>query len=181
MNDRERARIKAVKAIFTDVDGVLTDGSIYVGSNGEELKRFTVEDGVGAALARQAELKIAFISGRSSGATLARARQMQVEEVHQGYLNKLEPFEHLLDKLQLRAEEVAYIGDGFIDMPLLERVGVPVSVPNAAPVVKDLAMYITSCSGGQGVLFEVVQWILTNQGRLEKVMASIRAEIYRAD
>ncbi len=181
MNDRELARIKAVKAIFTDVDGVLTDGSIYVGSNGEELKRFTVEDGVGAALARQANLKIAFISGRSSGATLARARQMQVEEVHQGYLNKLEPFEHLLDKLQLQAEEVAYIGDGFIDMPLLERVGVPVSVPNAAAVVKDLALYITSCSGGQGVLFEVVQWILTNQGRLDEVMAGIRAQIYRAD
>ncbi len=181
MNDRDRARIKAVKAIFTDVDGVLTDGSIYVGSSGEELKRFTVEDGVGAALARQADLKIAFISGRNSGATLARARQMQIEEVHQGYLNKLEPFEHLLDKLQLKAEEVAYIGDGFIDMPLLELVGVPVSVPNAAPIVKDLAIYITSCSGGQGVLFEVVQWILTTQGRLEEVMAGIRAEIYRAD
>ncbi|MEE9464780.1 MAG: HAD hydrolase family protein [Candidatus Neomarinimicrobiota bacterium] len=181
MNDRDLARIKVVKAVFTDVDGVLTDGSIYVGSNGEELKRFTVEDGVGASLARQAGLTLAFISGRKSDATLARAKQMRVEEVYQGYLNKLEPFEFLLNKLHLQPEEVAYIGDGFIDMPLLERVGVPVSVPNAAPIVKDLAMYITSCSGGQGVLAEVVQWILKNQGRLEEVLTGIRAEIYRAE
>ena len=181
MHEQELTRIKAVKAIFTDVDGVLTDGSIYLGADGHEMKRFTVEDGVGVALARQAGFYMALISGRESQATLTRARQLKIDEVYQGYLNKLEPFELLLKKFDLLPEEVAYIGDGFVDMPVLERCGVPVSVPHAPPRVKDLAIYITTTSGGRGVFSEVVQWILTHQGRLEEVFAVMRTEIYKAD
>ena len=181
MHELELTRIKAVKAIFTDVDGVLTDGSIYLGADGHEMKRFTVEDGVGVALARQAGFYMALISGRESQATLTRARQLKIDEVYQGYLNKLEPFELLLKKFDLLPEEVAYIGDGFVDMPVLERCGVPVSVPHAPPRVKDLAIYITTSAGGRGVFSEVVQWILTHQGRLEEVFAVMRTEIYKAD
>ena len=181
MHEQELTRIKAVKAIFTDVDGVLTDGSIYLGADGHEMKRFTVEDGVGVALARQAGFYMALISGRESQATLTRARQLKIDEVYQGYLNKLEPFELLLKKFDLLPEEVAYIGDGFVDMPVLERCGVPVSVPHAPPRVKDLAIYITTSAGGRGVFSEVVQWILTHQGRLEEVFAVMRTEIYKAD
>ncbi len=180
MNEQDLTRIRAVKAIFTDVDGVLTDGSIYLGADGQELKRFTVEDGVGVALARQAGLYIALISGRESQATLTRARQLKIDEVYQGYLNKLVPFELLLEKLGLLPEEVAYIGDGFIDMSILERCGVPVSVPHAPPRVKDLAIYITTVAGGRGVLSEVVQWILTHQGRLEEVLTTMKTDIYKA-
>ena len=181
MHEQELTRIKAVKAIFTDVDGVLTDGSIYLGADGHEMKRFTVEDGVGVALARQAGFYMALISGRESQATLTRARQLKIDEVYQGYLNKLEPFELLLKKFGLLPEEVAYIGDGFVDMPVLERCGVPVSVPHAPPRVKDLAIYITTTPGGRGVFSEVVQWILTHQGRLEEVFAAMRTDIYKAD
>ena len=163
-----------------DVDGILTDGSIYVGPDDLELKRFTVEDGVGTALARQARLPLALISGRHSEATTARARQLQIEDVYQGCMNKLEPLELLLDKYDLGADEVAYIGDGLIDLPVLERVGLPVSVPNAHPLVKSAALHITRRSGGQGVLMEVVEWILTHQGRFEAALAGLRTRIHEA-
>lgn len=163
-----------------DVDGILTDGSIYVGPDDLEFKRFTVDDGVGTALARQARIPLALISGRHSVATTERARQLGIEEVYQGYMNKLEPLELLLEKLELDAREVAYIGDGLIDMPVMEKVGVSVSVPNAHPLVKEMAVYITERSGGQGVLMEVVEWILKCQGRFEDVVAGLRAEIHEA-
>ncbi|UCH64166.1 MAG: HAD hydrolase family protein [Fidelibacterota bacterium] len=178
MTDPLQARVSRVKALFMDVDGILTDGSIYVGPGELELKRFTVEDGVGRALARQADLPLALISGRSSEATTARARQLKIEEVYQGFMNKLEPFEILLDKFGIGDHEVAYIGDGFIDLPVMERVGVPVSVPTAHPLVKSVAVYITERMGGQGVLREVVEWILTYQGRFNEVVANLRAELH---
>ncbi len=178
MTDQLQARIIQVKALFMDVDGILTDGSIYVGPGELELKRFTVEDGMGRALARQANLPLALISGRNSEATIARARQLKIEDVYQGCMNKLEPFETLLEKFGLGAHEVAYIGDGLIDLPVMERVGIPVTVPNAHPLVKNAAVHITRCSGGQGVLREVVEWILTHQGRFDEVVAGLRAELH---
>ncbi len=181
MTEQELARIKGVKAIFSDVDGILTDGTIYVGPDNYELKRFTVDDGVGAAIAREAQLPLALISGRHSEATTSRAGQMNITDVYQGHLNKLAPLELLLEKFGLTAEEVVYIGDGLVDVPVLERVGVPVSVPNAPQWVKDRAIHITERSGGQGVLLEVVEWVLTHQGRLEEVLAGMRQNIYRAD
>lgn len=178
--DPLKARVNQVKAIFMDVDGILTDGSIYIGPDDLELKRFTVEDGVGTALARQAQLPLALISGRNSEATTARARQLKIEDVYQGYTNKLEPFEILLDKFGLGEHEVVYIGDGLIDLPVMERVGVPVTVPNAHPLVKNVAVYITERTGGQGVLREVVEWILAHQERFDEVVASLRAELHEA-
>ena len=166
--------------VILDVDGILTDGSIYVGPNDLEFKRFTVEDGVGAALARQARLPLALVSGRYSEATTVRAQQLRIEDVYQGYMNKLEPFEKLLDRHKISAEEAVYIGDGLIDLPVMELAGVPVSVPNAHPLVKKRAVYITQRSGGQGVLMEVVEWILNLQDRLDTVLTGLRAEIHEA-
>ncbi len=167
-----------MKAIFLDVDGILTDGSIYVGPEDLELKRFTVDDGVGRALARQAQLHVALISGRWSEATSARAQQLQIDDVYQGYLNKLEPLDELLEKYDLSDEEVAYVGDGFVDLPVLERVGVGVSVPHAPAQVRAAADYITKRQGGQGVLLEVAEWVLTHQGRYEEVLAGLRTSIH---
>ena len=170
MNDELLARIQAVKAIYTDVDGILTDGTIFTGSDETEYKQFTVEDGAGAALARRANLIIAFISGRQSEATTIRARQMKVDEVYQGYLNKLGPFQTLLTKHSLKAQEVVFIGDALVDVPVLRRVGVPVSVPGAHPLAVDAAVYITKRKGGRGVLAEVVEWVLRHQNRLDAVL-----------
>ncbi|MFC1620113.1 KdsC family phosphatase [Candidatus Neomarinimicrobiota bacterium] len=166
-----------MKALFMDVDGVLTDGSIYVGPDNAEFKRFTVEDGVGVALARQAQLPLAIISGRYSQATSERAKQLKIEDIYQGEMNKLKPFEELLGKYGLESAEVAYIGDGLIDIPVLEQVGLPVTVPTAHPLVKQKAVYITERMGGKGVVLEVVEWILKQQNRFEDVIAGLRVKI----
>ncbi len=181
MNDDLLQKVKKVKAIFSDVDGILTDGSIYVGPDHYELKRFSVNDGVGAALARLAGIPLALISGRHSEATVSRAEQMRITEVHQGSLNKIEPFELLLEKFEVGADEVVYIGDGWIDLPVMERVGVPVSVPDAPDLVKEAALYITRTKGGDGVLREVVEWVLAAQGRLDLIAAEMRQKIYKAE
>lgn len=180
MTESLAERVRGVKAIFLDVDGILTDGTIYVGPGDMELKRFTVEDGVGRALARHAGLPVALISGRRSEATTARARQLKIEDVYQGYLNKLQPLEELLKKYSLSSQEVAYVGDGLVDLPVLERVGVPVSVPHAPALVKAAAEHITERDGGEGVLLEVVEWILIHQGRYDEVLADMRLAIHEA-
>ena len=181
MDDALLQKVKKVKAIFCDVDGILTDGTIYVGPDHYELKRFSVNDGVGAALARLAGIPLALISGRHSEATVSRAEQMRITEVHQGSLNKTEPFRALLKKFELEADEVVYIGDGWIDLPVMELAGVPVSVPDAPDVVKDAALYITRTKGGAGVLREVVEWVLAAQGRLDSIMAVMWEQIYKAE
>lgn len=170
-------RVKRIKALFLDVDGVLTDGSIYVGPDNMEFKRFTVEDGVGVALARQAQLPLAIISGRLSPATTERAKQLKIEDVYQDQMDKLKPFEELLGKYGLESSEVAYIGDGLIDIPVLEQAGLPITVPNAHPLVKQKAVFITERQGGRGVILEVVEWILKQQNRFEEVVAGLRAKI----
>ncbi len=175
------ARVRRVKAVFSDVDGILTDGSIYVGPDNYELKRFSVQDGVGAALARLAKIPLVLISGRHSEATTSRARQLRIEDVHQGSLNKLEPFGKMLAKYDLAPEEVLFIGDGWIDVPVMEKVGVPVTVPGAPQAVLDVAIHVTQTRGGDGVIREVLEWLLEHQGRLEEVLADMRRNIYKAD
>jgi 3-deoxy-D-manno-octulosonate 8-phosphate phosphatase (KDO 8-P phosphatase) len=138
-------------------------------------------DGSAVALARAAEIPIALISARSSAATTSRAEQLGIEDVYQGSLNKLEPYEALLKKYGVSDKEVAFIGDGYVDIPVMERVGVPISVPEADPIVKAQAVYITERRGGQGVLLDAVKWILTEQGRFEKVLTKLRKMIIAAD
>ena len=175
------AKVRRVKAVFSDVDGVLTDGSVYVGPDDFELKRFSIQDGVGAALARLARIPLVLISGRYSEATASRARQLRIEDVHQGNLNKLEPFEKMLTKYDLTPEEVLFIGDGWIDVPVMEKVGVPVTVPGAPQSVLDVAIHVTRTRGGEGVLREVLEWLLEHQGRMEEVIAAMHRKIYKAD
>jgi 3-deoxy-D-manno-octulosonate 8-phosphate phosphatase (KDO 8-P phosphatase) len=180
MSDDLKQKLQKVKAIYSDVDGILTDGSFYLGPDHYELKRFTVNDGVGAALARHADIPLALISARHSEATTARAEQLGIKDVYQGNLNKLEALHDLLKKHRLDATEVVYIGDGLVDLPVMEEVGVPVSVPDAPDYVREVAVYITSTRGGDGVLKEVLEWVLENQGRLAEVVADMRRKIYLA-
>ena len=166
-----------IKLIISDVDGVWTDGTIYKGTDGMEFKRFTVLDGVGVAVARAAEIKIALISARFSPATEHRAKELEIEDVYNGGLNKIPAFEDLKNKYSLSNEEIAYIGDDLIDIPIMEQVGLPIAVPNAAPEVKAIAKHNTTVPGGNGAFREAVFWIIEQQGRTKQVMEKVKEKV----
>ena len=162
-----------VKLVIADVDGVLTDGSIYKAKESStfvdiELKQFSIVDGAGIALARLLDLHVAIISGRHSLATEARAKELKIEDVYNGSLNKLKPYDDLKSKYSLNDEDIAFIGDDIIDLSLMEIVGAPIAVANAYHLVKDTAIYTTSLPGGQGAFREAIDWIAMCQGRYEE-------------
>ena len=169
-------RAKKVKLVITDVDGVLTDGSIYKGGNeityksfnNFELKKFSVLDGAGVALAKLLDFHIAFISGRKSSATEIRANELNITDVYNGTLNKMTPYKDLKSKYSLNDEDIAFIGDDIIDLNLMENVGAPIAVANAYHLVKDTAIYTTSLPGGQGAFREAIDWLAMCQGRYEE-------------
>lgn len=169
-----KKKLEKVKLIISDVDGVLTDGSVYKGPDGLEMKRFSVEDGAGVALARAADLKIALLSGRYSEATQARADELHINDVYNGTLNKLPPYEELKKKYDLDDDEIAYIGDGLIDMVIMERVSVPISVQNGHDMVKKVSVFVTETPGGSGALKEAIEWILKSQDKYEAAVQRLR-------
>ncbi|MEA1882439.1 MAG: HAD hydrolase family protein [Candidatus Marinimicrobia bacterium] len=169
--------INKVKMIISDVDGVWTDGAIYKGKDGLELKRFCVTDGAGVVLARTAGLKLALISGRKSDATVERAKELKIEDVFNGTLNKIPPYETLKEKYSLSDEEIAYVGDDMIDIPVMQLVGVPIATENASIAAKASAVFVTEKGGGYGAFREAVEWILTQQGRLTEVIELLREQV----
>ena len=170
--------IKNIKLIISDVDGVITDGAIYLASNGEEFKQFTVEDGAGVAFSKLAGIPVAFISGRFSLATTYRMQEMNIEHCFQGSLNKIKPYEKLKYIYNVSDDEVAFIGDGMIDVPVMEVVGLPVAVENAHPYVKSIAKYTTIKPGGKGALRELVEFILTEKGVYETTLHKMKTKVY---
>jgi 3-deoxy-D-manno-octulosonate 8-phosphate phosphatase (KDO 8-P phosphatase) len=148
-----------IKMIISDVDGVWTDGTFYTGTDGIELKRFSVLDGAGVVFARAAKLKIALISGRYSPATEQRAKELEIKDLY------------------LDDSEIAYIGDDLIDIPVMEKVSVPIAVNNAVDEVKKLAVFCTKSSGGSGAFREAVTWIIDQQGRTESIMKIMKEHI----
>ena len=169
--------IKDIKMLISDVDGVWTDGSFYKGTDGQEFKKFTVLDGAGVAMARAAGLKIALISGRYSQATEYRAKELKIEDVYNGSLNKIPAYEEIKMKYSLNDSNIAYIGDDIIDLPVMEKVAIPIAVPNASMTVKDVAVHLTKLSGGDGAFREAVEWILEKQGRTAEILSIMRAEV----
>ena len=169
--------INKVKMVISDVDGVWTDGAIYKGKDGIELKRFCVTDGAGVALLREAGLELALISGRHSDATAERAKELKIKNVYNGTLNKIPPYNALKEKFNLTDDEIAYIGDDMIDIPVMELVGVPIATENASNTCKAVAVHITEKSGGYGAFREAVEWILTEQGRLANIFDSLRKKV----
>jgi len=169
--------IKNIKMIISDVDGVWTDGGFYKGTNGIELKKFSVFDGVGVAMARAADIKIALISGRYSPATEHRAKELGIEDVYNGSLNKLPVYEELKSKYGFDDSNTAYIGDDIIDIPVMNKVAVPIAVANATSDVKKVALHVTQLSGGEGAFREAVSWIISEQGRTEQVFKVMQERI----
>jgi 3-deoxy-D-manno-octulosonate 8-phosphate phosphatase (KDO 8-P phosphatase) len=149
-----------VRLLILDVDGVLTGGEIIMGSAGMELKHFHTLDGLGIAMAREAGLKVAFITYRDSEAVAMRAADLGIDELVQGCRDKEQAYDRLLKKFGLRDEQVAYVGDDLIDLPAFHRAGLKVAVPNAQAQLKSMADYVTIAGGGRGAVREVVELLL---------------------
>lgn len=164
----ERAR--KTRLLIMDVDGVLTDGRIIQDSYGHELKVFDVKDGHGIVMAHRAKLRTALISGRASETITRRAEELGIELVFQKIWNKLEVYEKILLDTELSHEEVAYIGDDLVDIPLLRRVGLAVAVADAVHEVKAASHLITQRAGGQGAVREVIELILRAQGHWDMLI-----------
>ena len=160
-----------IKLLILDVDGVLTNGQIVFGRDGELLKKFHAQDGMGIALAQKVGLKIAIITGRDSQMVTLRSAELSIGDVYQGAMSKTQALAELMDKYGLQAEEVAYLGDDLNDLPVMVRVGLPCAVANAASEVKEHARFVTSHFGGNGAVREVVEYILKAQGKWEKILA----------
>ncbi len=158
-------RVKKIKLLACDVDGVLTDGLLYVGGKGEEMKAFHAHDGLGMKLAQKQGLLVTIITGKSSQSVISRAEELGLDDVHLGTRDKLGRMKEILQKENLSFEQVAFIGDDLNDLYLMEKVGLAVTVPNGAPELKAVAHYITGRSGGRGAVREVVELLLKGQGR----------------
>jgi 3-deoxy-D-manno-octulosonate 8-phosphate phosphatase (KDO 8-P phosphatase) len=170
MLDAERAR--RIKLVGTDVDGCLTDNSLFIGEvAGErvEFKQFDVGDGLGATLLRNAGIEMAWISGRVSSATELRGVELKVGAILQvPSTAKVAALETLLAERQLSWEDVLYVGDDLPDVPVLRRVGIPVAVANARQEVKAVCQYVTRATGGRGAFREVVELLLRARGEYEQ-------------
>lgn len=165
METSERAARVAL-AVF-DVDGVLTDGSLILGSDGSEYKNFHVRDGLGLVWLRESGCQIAVISGRSSPLVAERMAMLGIEHVYQNQPNKGKTLDALLQKLGVTAEATAYVGDDLIDLPAMRRVGFAVAVADAHPLVLEQAHWTTQQAGGRGAAREVCELIMRAQGTLE--------------
>jgi len=178
MSDALQECLAKIRLIVADVDGVFTDGSLYIGADGQELKRFHVLDGAGIALLRAVNFPIVMISARQSTVTENRMKELGLgDALYQGNPVKLEPYEAIKKRYDVRDEEVAYIGDDIIDIPVLKRVGLPVAVTNASPEVKQYALYVTQLRGGEGAVREVIELILEAHQLKRKAVAILTKEI----
>lgn len=164
-------KAKIIKFVIFDIDGVLTDGRIVHGNYGDELKFFDVQDGLGIVLLHRAQIKVAIITAKASRIVKNRAKELKIKYVFQNHHDKLKIFEKLLKKFKLSPDEVCFIGDDLIDIPILKRVGLSISVPNAVPEVKEITHYTTERSGGHGAAREIIDIILKAQGKWEEVTA----------
>jgi 3-deoxy-D-manno-octulosonate 8-phosphate phosphatase (KDO 8-P phosphatase) len=155
------AAAKSIRLLVLDVDGVLTDGQLYYGARGEQLKVFHVHDGYGIQALHRAGVQIAVLSGRRSAAVARRCRELGIREVHQGIADKARAFEQLIKRLGIAAHQCACIGDDAPDVPMMLRVGIAFAVANAHADARRAADRQTQLAGGAGAVREVCDWILS--------------------
>lgn len=165
---RIRKKFLKIKVLAMDVDGVLTDGGIILGSGGNEYKSFNVQDGMGITLARMAGLKTAIITGRSSDSVTKRAGELKFDALFQGAKRKRDAFRKMKQQFGVSSEEVCYIGDDLLDLEVIRLAGVGVAVADARDYVKREADFVTKASGGRGAIREVVEKILKIQKKWQR-------------
>lgn len=163
-------KASSIKAIFTDVDGVLTDGQIAYDDSGRELKSFHVRDGLIVAHLRKFGIITGIISGRESAAVSRRCAELKIDFCHQGILDKLSVVEKLAKHYQLKMKEIMYIGDDINDLEVLRRCGLGVCPADAFPYIRNEVDLVTRCKGGRGVMREAADLVLAARGYLDKLM-----------
>ncbi len=165
-------RAKHIELIIFDVDGVMTDGSLFFGDDGQEYKAFNSFDGHGMRMLLESGLQAAIITGRQSNVVKHRMQDLGVSLIYQGYRDKRPAFATLLQEVGLKAEQVAYVGDDVVDLPIMTQVGFAIAVQNAHPYVKQHAHWITDRPGGRGAVRDVCELMLEARGLLANKLAS---------
>lgn len=165
------ARMRGIRLVTSDVDGVLTDASIYVDDHGHEFKAYSARDGVGLKMLLRAGIHVALITGSKAPGVTHRARQLGIPRVVQGADEKVAPWDRLRAELGLPPEACAHLGDDLPDVPLFNRCGLAVSVPHAPSVVRARAHYVTRFDGGRGAVREACELILAARGELSRQLA----------
>ena len=160
-------RAKSIRLIAFDVDGVMTDGGLYLTDSGEEFKRFNSLDGHGMKMLKASGVELAIITGRTSRCVELRARNLGITHVYQGIERKLDAMHILLAQLNIAPQNAAFMGDDVIDLPVMAQVGLAFSVPDAPQVVRDRAHYITERNAGHGAVREVCELLMAAQDTLE--------------
>jgi len=184
-----QARARKIKLLLFDVDGVLTDGKLFLfpvptsesggAASGQivvEAKGFHAQDGAGISIARIAGIKAGLITRRNSETVALRARDLKLEHIHQGIRNKLKAFREILSAERLSASEVAFVGDDVIDLTVMRNCGFSVAVANARREVKQAAHYVTPHAGGDGALRDVIEFILKAQGKWKQAVEKYIAD-----
>ena len=165
------ARIRPIRLVVFDVDGVLTDGAVRLTSRGQEIKSFHVHDGSGMKYLQRAGVGIALLSGRRSAAVDHRARELGIRYVLQGYKSKIKGLDRLVARARVPARVMCFVGDDLPDVPVMRRVGLAVAVANARPEVRRIAHWTTRREGGHGAAREVAEKILKTQGHWGRIVA----------
>lgn len=165
----ERAR--DVKLIIFDVDGVMTDGTLFLADDGQEYKGFNSLDGHGLKMLKSTGVELAIITGRNSQLVAHRARNLGITHLHQGAHDKLMVYRQLLQDLDLGAEQTAFMGDDVVDLPVMRRTRLSIAVPAAPDLVKAHSHYITRREGGRGAVREACEFIMRAQGTFDAQMA----------
>ena len=169
--DEVLARAARVRLMIFDVDGVLTDGTLYFSGRGEELKAFNIRDGLGMKMLARTGVHLAIISGRRSPALEQRAENLGIDFLYQGIDDKLAAFGELTARLGLSDAECGFLGDDLIDLPILSRCGFAASVADGAPEVVSRVHYVTRAAGGRGAAREVCELLMRAQGTLDRAMS----------
>ncbi|MDX8400747.1 MAG: HAD family hydrolase [Gallionellaceae bacterium] len=164
-------RLQSIRLIALDVDGILTDGGLYLSDSGEEFKRFNSLDGHGLKMLKASGVELAIITGRTSRCVEMRAKNLGISHVYQGVEKKWEAMQDLLSKVGLAPENAAFMGDDVVDLPAMRRVGLAFTVPQAPPAVHEHAHYTTKREGGHGAVREVCELIMSTQGTLKTQLA----------
>jgi 3-deoxy-D-manno-octulosonate 8-phosphate phosphatase (KDO 8-P phosphatase) len=170
MPEKKKVNLQQIKLLILDVDGVLTDGTLVINPDGRESKCFNALDGHGIRMWKRAGLKVAFLSGRLSEPTQHRAEQLDIDHCIQDCHHKVQTFQELIEQENITPQQVCFVGDDLMDVPVMKRAGFGVAVANAVDQVKHHADFVTKRNGGRGAVREVIEYILKKSGKWNELM-----------